>query len=339
MTGWRATAAQGWPEVVTGQAVNCLRTFAREFRYDTGRARYLMRDLDLATLQPSASYAGLWTDYAQDTAYGDYTLSPGAGGPAATTAARYQPGAWERAGDALRVHHGDQIGTSRFMTGASAQTLRRAVYTAFGELVLADDGHGQPPAVSRYDYAGAWGYETGLDDAGEPDLPPLPFVHVGERWYDPSTGRFLQRDPIGIAGGLNWYAYVLNQPLHAVDPRGHMWEWVAHSVLAVTDAISSVTGIDLDNPEAVHVASQGFAEAGVAAAGCVAGLVAPGATGLVIGFGGEIAQQSGIVTTGNKEIDGIVSAGSRGMGIGGLRPGPKPRPPKPPLWDALSKRK
>mgnify|MGYP000616253720 CR=1 FL=1 len=58
-------------EVVGGQAVNCLRTFAREFRYDTGRARYLMRDLDLATLQPSASYAGLWTDYAQDTAHGD----------------------------------------------------------------------------------------------------------------------------------------------------------------------------------------------------------------------------------------------------------------------------
>jgi len=61
-----------------------------------------MRDLDLATLLPSASYAGLWTDYAQDTAYGDYTLSPGAGGPAATTAARYQPGAWDRAGDAGR---------------------------------------------------------------------------------------------------------------------------------------------------------------------------------------------------------------------------------------------
>ena len=107
-----------------------------------------MRDLDLATLQPSASYAGLWTDYAQDTAYGDYTLSPGAGGPAAATAARYQPGAWERAGDALRVHHGDQIGTSRFMTNASAQTARRAVFTAFGELVMADDGHGQPATVS-----------------------------------------------------------------------------------------------------------------------------------------------------------------------------------------------
>jgi len=217
-------------EVVGGQAVNCLRTFAREFRYDTGRARYLMRDLDLATLLPSASYAGLWTDYAQDTAYGDYTLSLGAGGPTATTAARYQPGAWERAGDALRVHHGDQIGTSRFMTNASAQTLRRAVYTAFGELVLADDGHGQPLAASRYGYAGAWGYETGLDDAGEPDLPPLPFIHVGERWYDPSSGRFLQRDPIGIRGGLNVYEYVNADPVVGVDPVG-LDRWIQQDLL------------------------------------------------------------------------------------------------------------
>ncbi len=160
-----------------------------------------MRDLDLATLQPPASYAGLWTDYAQDTAYGDYTLSPGASGPEATTTARYQPDAWERPGDALRVHHGDQIGSSRFMTDASGRTARRSVSTAFGEPVLADDGQGGPPAASRYGYAGAWGYETGLDDGGEPDLPPLPFIHVGERWYDPATGRFLQRDPIGIAGG------------------------------------------------------------------------------------------------------------------------------------------
>jgi len=193
-----------------------------------------MRDLDLATLLPSASYAGLWTDYAQDTAYGDYTLSLGAGGPAATTAARYQPGAWERAGDALRVHHGDQIGTSRFMTNAAAQTARRAVYTAFGELVMADDGHGQPAAVSRYGYAGAWGYETGLDDNGEPDLPPLPFIHVGERWYDPSSGRFLQRDPIGIEGGLNVYSYVFQHPTLFYDPDGELPVWVHEGFISMT---------------------------------------------------------------------------------------------------------
>ena len=77
-----------------------------------------------------------------------------------------------------------------------------------------------PAALSRYGYAGAWGYETGLDDAGEPDLPPLPFIHVGERWYDPSSGRFLQRDPIGIIGGLNVFAYVMSEPVTSIDPSG-----------------------------------------------------------------------------------------------------------------------
>ena len=76
------------------------------------------------------------------------------------------------------------------------------------------------PVASRYGYAGAWGYETGLEDAGEPDLPPLPFIHVGERWYDPASGRFLQRDPIGIDGGLNVFAYVGSNPACASDPFG-----------------------------------------------------------------------------------------------------------------------
>ncbi|MEG0434514.1 MAG: RHS repeat-associated core domain-containing protein, partial [Morganella sp. (in: enterobacteria)] len=39
------------------------------------------------------------------------------------------------------------------------------------------------------------------------------------RYYAPDTGRFTQQDPIGLAGGLNLYAYVLS-PLDWVDPLG-----------------------------------------------------------------------------------------------------------------------
>ncbi len=40
------------------------------------------------------------------------------------------------------------------------------------------------------------------------------------RYYDPSAGRFLSEDPIGFGGGIDFYAYVKNNPANLDDPQG-----------------------------------------------------------------------------------------------------------------------
>lgn len=52
-----------------------------------------------------------------------------------------------------------------------------------------------------------------------PRLPERWFLAKGAA-YDPSTGRFTTRDPIGQGGGLNVYAYCGNNPVGGVDPSG-----------------------------------------------------------------------------------------------------------------------
>ena len=51
-----------------------------------------------------------------------------------------------------------------------------------------------------------------------PDATGL--MNYRNRYYDPTIGRFTQRDPIGFGGGLNPYTYVSNSPMNFTDPLG-----------------------------------------------------------------------------------------------------------------------
>jgi len=47
------------------------------------------------------------------------------------------------------------------------------------------------------------------------------FYYFRNRWYDPQSGRFISKDPIGLDGGdLNLYVFCGNDPVNNVDPYG-----------------------------------------------------------------------------------------------------------------------
>src|SRR5437867_4308758 len=58
--------------------------------------------------------------------------------------------------------------------------------------------------------------------AGQISDQETAWTYLRTRYYDPETGTYLTKDPIGIKGGLNSYQYVGNDPVNAVDPDG-LW--------------------------------------------------------------------------------------------------------------------
>ncbi|MDO8631090.1 MAG: RHS repeat-associated core domain-containing protein, partial [Phycisphaerales bacterium] len=184
--------------------------WAREFRYDGARARYLNRQLDPVRLE-SGSFVSLgdtWTDYDGDSAYGDFEVTPGYP-PTVADKRSYQPGfaqvdPWMASGaTATDYVMSDHLGTTRGLIDPDNVPTDAVVYTAFGERISGTN--------HRFGYVGSFGYQSQAE---------FPFLHVGARYYDPSSGRFLQRDPIGIAGGPNVYTYTFNIPSIFIDEDG-----------------------------------------------------------------------------------------------------------------------
>jgi RHS repeat-associated protein len=103
-------------------------------------------------------------------------------------------------------------------------------YTPFGKLLYVDnniyDYNGNQLTGTGYALDNPFRFSTKwLDDelastgqtgaVGEEGL-----YYYGKRYYSPSLGRWLNRDPIEENGGLNLYAFVGNGPVNSVDPLG-----------------------------------------------------------------------------------------------------------------------
>lgn len=109
----------------------------------------------------------------------------------------------------IRYFHNDLNGLPEHLTDSDGHSLWRARYKVWGNTV---EEISAPHCIEEQNLRFQGQYldrETGL--------------HFNTfRFYDPDIGRFTTPDPIGLAGGLNLYAYAPN-PIGWVDP----WGWSA----------------------------------------------------------------------------------------------------------------
>jgi RHS repeat-associated protein len=106
------------------------------------------------------------------------------------------------------------------ITATAAQYFH---HDGLGSIVGVTNNLGGTDATQRFD---AWGNKVASTGTAprygytgrEPDESGLTYYRA--RYYDSTIGRFTQRDPIRLAGGINQYAYVNGNPTNYTDPSG-----------------------------------------------------------------------------------------------------------------------
>jgi RHS repeat-associated protein len=142
----------------------------------------------------------------------------------------------------------DGLGSVTSLSTSEGMLANTYVYDSFGRLNATAGS-----AINPFQYtARDFDSETGLQ-------------YYRARYYDPTIGRFINEDPIGIEGGINAYAYVHNRPTDLNDPFGlrdvYVAIWNAQNLLSSNRSVGHAAVLETDgqvilsqfpNPHASH---------------------------------------------------------------------------------------
>src|SRR5580700_9689134 len=104
---------------------------------------------------------------------------------------------------ATSYYQGDGLSSVTSLTNPSGAVAETYTYDSSGNLTTSVGS-----IINPFQYATReLDSETGLN-------------YYRARYYDPTSGRFIAEDPIRFDGGVNFYAYVENDPVEYTDPFG-----------------------------------------------------------------------------------------------------------------------
>ena len=177
-----------------------------------------------------------------------------------------------------------------FAIGSTVYTYRKNL---FGDIIAIYQG-ATKKAAYLYD---AWGNCTITQDTdGIGTANPfryrgyywdndLQLYYLMSRYYDPATGRFINADSLEhldpeTIGGLNLYAYCLNNPVMGVDPNGTV---ISIATALIILAVGTIVGTTVSAVKAHNDGKKGWDLVGATIYGAAIGLAAAGALVAAIG--------------------------------------------------------
>jgi RHS repeat-associated protein len=190
------------------------------------------------------------------------------------------------------TYHYDVRGSTIALTDNNGNVTDRVQYSAYG-MTLLRGGTNDTPFL----YNGRYGVMT----------DPNGLLYMRARYYNPYICRFINADPSGFTGGLNWYCYADGNPVSNVDPFGlDAWRQLMGGARGLGGGLEALAGYGL------ATAGAGLSATG---AGAILGVPLVG-LGVVVGAHGLDTAQAGArqAWSGN-QVDSFTSGDLQMLGM------------------------